>query len=242
MLSEAWHAWPAEPGLPVAHPPGGRTVVPSAHCDDKVLGLGGSLADVADVAGDRDRDVAFCTAADGKASHPASPTYAPAELARVRAAELAHALTELGQAESRVTRFRLPDSGLASQHDRLTTCVAVAVEEADLVPASFRAAGHSDHDALGAAAVEVCADRVPVWEYPTWTWEWNDPRVADAGTDPWSCAAVLPVSAGGRRRRRAAVARFKSQVQALRAHDADRVLLEPTMLAHFERPFEVVFR
>lgn len=225
-----WRDWFDHHCLPAVPPVAGRVVVLSAHPDDEVLGAGGWLA------GHAPRDVLFCTATDGEASHPGSPTLSPTELAQVRAGELERALAALGHVDAEIVRLGLPDSGLASVRDDLTERVARLVADADLVLAPFHADGHTDHDTLGLVARQLCAGVRRLWEYPVWAWEWNAPEEAPI---PWAAAGLHVLGAEQRQRKQAALACFTSQVAPLSADPADRVVLTPPMLTHALRPYEV---
>ncbi|HET7388821.1 MAG TPA: PIG-L family deacetylase [Nocardioidaceae bacterium] len=231
-----WLDWPALSALPAAPRVDGTpgpVVVLAAHPDDEVLALGGALAQ------HRWADVRFCTATDGEASHPGSPTVSPDELARVRRLELSHALTQLGYEHVEVSWFGLPDSALATRRDDLEQLVRKHTQDAALVLCPLSYDGHPDHDVLGETAAKACADRVPLWQFPVWTWDWaapEDPRVQ------WETAYSMPVDDRARTRKQTAVQCFVSQICALSDDPADRAVLSPEMLAHFDRPFEVVFR
>jgi LmbE family N-acetylglucosaminyl deacetylase len=99
---------------------------------------------------------------------------------------------------------------------------------------------HHDHEAVGRAAVAAGESLgVPVWQYPVWTWHWaapGDPRV------PWHTAHRVDLPPAVRAAKRAAVARFVTQVAPLGPAEADRAVLSPEVLAHFDRDREVLLR
>jgi LmbE family N-acetylglucosaminyl deacetylase len=191
--------------------PGGSVLVLSAHPDDEVLAIGGWLA------GQTRRDVTFVTATDGEASHPASPTTTPDDLRARRPGEL-------------------PDGGLTDSADRLDASLARLVERADLVLAPFEADGHPDHDAVGAAAVRLCADTTPLWRFPLWTWAWTEPD-----DQPWAPQMRrLDCSSAARVRKRRAIAAFETQVNPLSDDPSDAAVVDGVLLRHALYAPEVV--
>ena len=211
-----------------------RVAVCAAHPDDEVLGVGGVLAQLA--AAGISLDLVAVT--DGEASHPGSTVLTPEQLAAARADETHAALAELG-VTARVVRLGLPDSGLAAREEELTARLAGALAGCDAVFAPWTGDAHPDHEAVGRAAVAAAgASGVPVWQYPVWAWHWAtpaDPRV------PWHAARRVELSPDVRAAKRAAVARFVTQVRPLGPGPADRAVLPPDVLAHFDRDREVLF-
>lgn len=89
---------------------------------------------------------------------------------------------------------------------------------------------HTDHEAPGRAAL-TCG--IEALRFPIWTWHWArpaDPRL------PWDRAVRVPLPAALADRKRAAVGCFTSQIEG------DDPILPPGILAHFTRPYEVLFR
>jgi LmbE family N-acetylglucosaminyl deacetylase len=228
LPQQDWPAWTPDPAWT-------RVAVCAAHPDDEVLGVGGLMAALV-TAGVR---LDLVAATDGEGSHPGSTVLTPAALAAARVAETHDALAELG-VRARTTRLELPDSGLAGREPELTERLAAAVAGCDAVLAPWTGDAHPDHEAVGRAAVAAGeALGVPVWQYPVWTWHWAtpaDPRV------PWHTAHRVALPPGVRAAKRAAVARFVTQVAPIGPAAADRAVLPPDVLAHFDRDAEVVFR
>jgi LmbE family N-acetylglucosaminyl deacetylase len=228
LPQQDWPAWTPDPAWT-------QVAVCAAHPDDEVLGAGGVMALLA-AAGVR---VHLVAATDGEGSHPGSTVLGPAALAAVRVTETTAALAELG-VPAQVTRLRLPDSGLAAREDELTAGLAAAVTGCDAVLAPWTGDAHPDHEAVSRAAVAAgTALGVPVWQYPVWTWHWaapGDPRV------PWGSAHRVALPPGVRAAKRAAVARFVTQVAPIGPAAADRVVLPAEVLAHFDRDAEVLLR
>lgn len=228
LPGQDWPAWTPDPAWT-------RVAVCAAHPDDEVLGAGGVMALLA-AAGVQLHLVA---ATDGEGSHPGGTVLTPAALAAARVTETAAALAELG-VSAPATRLRLPDSGLAAHEDALTDRLAAAVTGCDAVLAPWTGDAHPDHEAVGRAAVAAgAALGVPVWQYPVWTWHWatpGDPRV------PWHTAHRVDLPPSLQAAKRAAVARFVTQVAPLGPAAADRAVLSPDVLAHFDRDREVLLR
>jgi LmbE family N-acetylglucosaminyl deacetylase len=223
-----WPAWTVDPVWR-------RVVVCAAHPDDEVLGAGGVLALLA-AAGVQ---VDLVAVTDGEGSHPGSTVLAPGRLAELRIAETEDALAALG-VSARVIRLGLPDSGLAARETELASALAAAVTGCDAVLAPWTGDAHPDHEAVGRAAVAVgAASGMPVWQYPVWAWHWATPAVPRV---PWDSAHRVALPPPVRAAKRAAVARFVTQVQPLGPAPADRAVLPPEVLAHFDRDLEVLFR
>ncbi len=214
-------------------------IVLAAHPDDESLGAGGLMARLRRL-GAR-VTVLLCTA--GEASHPDSPTTTPDQLAAVRLEEFGGALTHLLPDPD--WRFlALPDGRLAAHRPAVISALqqaiadvtagsGLAAEQITLV-APYRHDGHTDHDALGSAAADAAgAGGHGLLEYPIWYWLWADT------TDPaWQSWLRLPLDPAEQQAKAAAMASHASQVRALSGRPGDEVLLPPSFLEHFERPFE----
>lgn len=214
-----WHTRPAA----VLPPPGSHVVVVSAHPDDEVLALGGTLSLLAA----RGCRLTLVTATEGEGSHP---DLDPDGIARRRADELRRALDLLG-VDAEPVRLGLPDSGLAAREDDLLAALAPLAHDADLVVGTWAHDAHPDHEAVGRACARLCT--AVTWEAPVWAWHWaapDDPRF------PWDRVRLIDVSSR-LERKAAAVAAFASQLEP---RGAAGPVLPPDVLAHFARPFEVV--
>ncbi|MFE9537329.1 PIG-L deacetylase family protein [Streptomyces sp. NPDC006691] len=232
-----WRAWSGWDRLPEATlPRSGRVVVVAAHPDDEVLGFGGSLALLAGSA----VDVTVVILTDGEASHPHSRTVTREELVRIRAEETRAALTELGISPARVARWGIPDTQVGAYEDRVVARLLPLVTGADLVVAPWTGDLHGDHEAAGRAAlVAARKTAIPCWLYPVWMWHWARP---DAPEVPWHSASRITLPGDVQSRKRAAIARYVSQIRPLGPDPEDAAILPPEEIAHHVREQEVVFQ
>ena len=152
-----------------------RLVVLAPHPDDEILACGGLLACHAARGG-----VSLVVAVtDGEASHQGVPTWNADRLAERRRQESARGLARLGLFSSNcpgIARLGLKDGGLAHCREQLVDSLGGQLAADDLVVSTWRCDGHPDHDAVGAAAVEVCT-RVgcKLLQAPVWMWHWSRP-------------------------------------------------------------------
>lgn len=222
-----------------------RLVVAAPHPDDEVLGVGGLMV----LAAARGVEVTVVAVTDGEASHPGSPTLAPADLAALRPAETEASLADLG-VRCAPLRLGVPDGAVAAHEDevarRLAAVVAAGQGDPPLrdpgatwVVTTWRGDGHPDHEATGRAAATACgATGARLVEHPVWTWHWalpDDPRV------PWERARTLALPADVRRAKEVAVSRFTTQVAPLSDDPADAAVLPPHVLARLLRGGETLF-
>ncbi len=207
-----------------------RLVVVAAHPDDETLGAGGLIADLA--ARGASIDVVVATA--GEASHPRSTTVTPAELAGRRDGEVRAAVQALAPS-ARLHLLGLPDGHLADHVPTLVSALTDLVEPGCLLVAPWRGDGHPDHEAAGRAAALASAG-TRLLEYPIWAWHWSapdDPRL------PWAQLRSWSIPAPALRRKATAMSRHASQLRALSDAPGDEALLDPALIAHFERSVEV---
>ena len=108
----AWAAAIERHAVPPMRPHPGRVLVVAAHPDDETLGAGGFLH-ATRAAG---AQIELVVATDGEAAFGAPD----AELGRVRWAELAAALEDIGLGDIAVHRLGFPDSDLAHRIDDLS--------------------------------------------------------------------------------------------------------------------------
>jgi LmbE family N-acetylglucosaminyl deacetylase len=234
--STAWDRWlerHAPPGWELPARPG-RLVVVGAHPDDETLGAGGLLHR----AGREGWRVDVVSATAGEGSHPASPTTPPDQLAVARRAELADAIGLLAPTAV-VTCLDLPDGEVGEHEERVVAALValVGTEGADtVICAPLRHDGHPDHEAVGrAAALAARRTDAQLVEYPVWLWHWGGEQDL-----PWERVRVLALDAATARAKEQAVRSHRSQVAPLSDRPGDEVLLGADLLAHFERPAELL--
>ncbi len=209
-----------------------KVIVLAAHPDDETLGAGGLLraCSIANI------PTQVVIVSDGEASHPDSPTYTPADLARLRRAEVATAVHLLAP-DAPVGYLGLPDGELAAHTDRLAEVIREHVGDIGVgavIAAPWRHDGHTDHDTLGAVAAVVAQQTGALLvEYPIWAWHWCEPSDM-----PWSELCILLLDDDTVAAKRRALATHVTQVGPLSSAPGDEVLLTPQMLAHFDRSFE----
>lgn len=217
-------------------PDGARVVIIAPHPDDEILGSAGLLQQL-NAAG---HTLLLISITDGTASHPGSTDWPPKELGERRVGESVEALRRLGLSLPAVkwVRAGFEDSQVADRETEVSTFIEEHLQPGDVVFATWRKDGHSDHDAVGRASSRAAyALGVPLYEVPIWTWHWahdNDTRV------PWDRARKLCLSAHAVARKRYAAHAFTSQLQTDPSTGLGPILA-PLVLERLLQPFEVVF-
>ncbi len=154
-------------------------------------------------------------------------------------------MVALGLPEDAIHFLRYPDCGLPAPESAEFAEAAMALAkkldalEAQTVLAPWRRDPHCDHVAtwalLRAARPQL---RAPVrWlEYPVWAWEHAATEVApqEGEADAWRLDVGEVLT-----RKNAAVARHRSQLGLVISDDPTGFALQPEMLAHFARPWEL---
>jgi LmbE family N-acetylglucosaminyl deacetylase len=219
----------------------GKVGVVAPHPDDESLGCGGLLAVLADCRASA--HVIIMT--DGSRSHPNSATHPAIRLASIREAETLAALRSLGWPASAATFLRYGDCRLPTDETadfaaaviRLRKLLEDHAFETVVVP--WRRDPHCDHEAtwrLMRAAV-VGMERKPRWlEYPVWAWVHATtpaaPRINEAKAWRLDIASVLA-------RKLKAVAQHCSQMGGVVQDDPKGFVLQPEVLQHFARQWEL---
>jgi len=234
----SWTRWGGLQRLtPLALAPphaGARAAVLAPHPDDETLALGATMPALA-AAGWR-LDLLVVT--DGEAAYPSLPPPARLRLAAERQRESAAALAALGLAQLPVRWLGLPDAGVAAREAELAATLRGHLAGAGLVLAPWEGDGHSDHEAVGRAALDAARTvGARCWRYPVWAWHWCP---AGAPELPWPQARQLRLDPVARGRKARAVAAYTSQLHPPAAA-TEAPVLPPDVLAHFERDVEVLF-
>lgn len=183
-------------------------LVAAAHPDDETLGVGGLVSDLADLG----MALTVVVASAGEQSHPGLDEAARARLGAARRREVERAVSGFAP-RAHVVHLGLPDTGLHSHGAELTAAIASRAGADTLILAPWTDDGHSDHDALGAAAARAAAATgAVIAHFPIWLWHWGVP--ADF---PWQHAVMCETSLVGCWRKRAALEAFTSQYTGLDA-------------------------
>lgn len=227
--------WDEVPALHLAevvrrHP---HILVLAAHPDDETIGVGGLVSDLSDLGA----HLTVLVATSGEQSHDLDDG-SRAGLAAIRRRECERALTGLAP-RSRIVHLELPDSRVEDAEPALVREIAARAGHGTLVLAPWLHDGHSDHDAVGRAAVEaVAASGAALAYYPLWMWHWSTPEELD-----WTQVVTVDVTATGSWRKRAALGEFESQTEigGLPGSAAGRApVLDARLLARANRLVETL--
>ncbi|AFY27972.1 PIG-L deacetylase family protein [Cyanobium gracile] len=220
----------------------GRVVLLAPHPDDEALGCGGLLALLAD--GNQRAHVIVMT--DGCRSHPRSRAYPAARLAALRSEETLAALAVLGYPASAVTFMGFEDGALPADDTAGFGAAACRLRELliehspDTIVLPWRRDSHADHQSTwqlcrGAASGLSVTFR---WlEYPVWAW--SPPDAHEVPPQATEVRVWLLDIATAQKRKRLAIAQYGSQLGTVVDDDASGFILEPSMLAHFHKPWEL---
>lgn len=215
-----------------------RLLVLAAHPDDETLGAAGIMQEA--LRRNIPVDVVLCT--DGEASHPDSPTHAPAQLARLREEEVDQAMRQVHRnggttAEITVDRLHLPDGRLAEHREELRELLLERARRSRCVLAStYRGDAHGDHDVLGLIAAGI-AHQLSLFhlEFPIWYWHWASP-LEDGRWWHWNKLELDEASLDAKR---TALSEHRSQTQPLSEKPGDEAMLSAEVMELFLQPQEV---
>ncbi len=231
-MADQWRPWPGElPVLDMA--PCRAALVVAPHPDDEVLGAGGLMRTLRRAG----VTVDVVAVTDGEASHRGSPTVGPAQVIRLRVGETVHAYRELGLDPRRRRRLGLPDSHVADCAGELEDHLrALLTGRPGLwCIAPWWHDGHPDHNATGRAALAASsACGILLLGYLVSSYHHGEPPEI-----PSDGAVRLPLDADLQHRKRAALARYVSQLQPLSRHPADTPVLSAAAVAASTGPEEV---
>lgn len=217
-----------------------RWLVLAPHPDDETIGAGPLIAQLCH--GGQSVAVAFLT--DGAASHPGSASHPPALLKRMRRREAIAALRVLAGSKGGTAPIFLdwPDSApfAAGTPEFLASVAAILAicrrDRTTALATTWRGEPHCDHAAafvVAEAVARASRGRVALYQYLVWGW-------AEAGMADGSRRLLLDARRS-RRRRRAALARHRSQTQALIVDSLDAFRLSQPMIRFAGRPFDLIF-
>jgi LmbE family N-acetylglucosaminyl deacetylase len=229
--------------LPMANLPtitgGGGLVIVAPHPDDESLGCGGLIAAAVAVG----VDVRLVVVSDGVGSHPNSRLYPPDTLLRLREEETRDAARALGLSSADICFLRLPDTavpieGLEADHACDTLAAAIMDCLATAVCVTWRFDPHCDHVAAAGLVDRVVGGKpgICVWHYPVWGW--TLPSEHDVAGPPRGFRFHI---GDYRAQKTEAIASHRSQITDLIDDDPEGFRLQPEMLSHFEKPFEIFF-
>lgn len=232
-----WQAWGGFDSLPEMRPDSlvslhGKAVFVAPHPDDEVLGMGGLMVQLARL----QRKLGLVAVTDGDASHRNSEHWTAERLRTQRPVETREALQRLRAFNVEVSRLHIADGKVRQSELALRDRIARLVDAGDVVITTWRFDGHPDHEATGRAAAAACMSTgATLVEVPIWAWHWLSPTDTQI---PWGRARRLTLDASTYTRKRHAVEAFASQLEddPSTGHQA---VLQPAMLAHWLRPFEI---
>ncbi|GAA2659145.1 MULTISPECIES: bifunctional PIG-L family deacetylase/class I SAM-dependent methyltransferase [Actinosynnema] len=207
-------------------------VVVAAHPDDETLGASGVVQRL-HAGGAR---VRLVVASDGEAAFPALDAAGRAELGARRRREMVAALEAQGLTGVEPHWLGLPDSGLADVEPELVERLRELTRDADVVLLPWPHDPHPDHAAVGRAALAAAPARAHRWSYPIWMWHWM-------GVDsalPWQLASAHRLTPQERERKSSGLKAFTSQLEP--GPHGEEPIVDSSMLTHFDREDEVLFR
>lgn len=220
-------------GLDRFVPAHARLMVVAPHPDDEVLACGGLLA----AHTGRGGRAAVVAVTDGEASHRGSETWSALELAAARRAESDRGLSALCVPSASVTRLMMPDGAVSCYAGPLREALGLLLTPDDVVVSTWRLDGHPDHEAVGAAAEEVCADVGAVClQAPVWMWHWS--RCGDSRV-PWHRLRGFSLEPDARVRKREALSMHVTQLT--RRSEIEGPVLDPLILQRAGRCAEYFF-
>jgi LmbE family N-acetylglucosaminyl deacetylase len=221
----------------------GPTVVVAPHPDDESLGCGGLISLLVD----RDVPVRVIIVSDGAGSHRNSETFPEDRLREVRQQEAIDAVETLGVKQESLAFLNLPDQhvpfpGLDGFSESVDACFA-AMTAREFFPETiilpWRRDPHSDHESSWqiAQAASLMLDRpLRRLEYTIWLTEFGEPHdwPEQGEVQAWrvDISTVLD-------RKRAAIARHRSQTTDLIDDDPSGFRLSAETLTRFDVPWEI---
>jgi LmbE family N-acetylglucosaminyl deacetylase len=210
-----------------------RPLILVPHADDESLACGGFIAECCR----QGRQPLVVILTDGAASHPGSKRYPPSRLRELRAAEAYEATSRLGLAPKNLLLLDHPDTALSSESSVWQPIVRLAEKHnCSLIVAPWLCDPHCDHEAAAFIGKSVaCELDCPLLSYPVWGWllppEQDLPLMKLRG---WRVQIADHLIA-----KQHAIAAHASQYSDLIDDSPNGFRLPQTLLAVFNRPFEV---
>jgi LmbE family N-acetylglucosaminyl deacetylase len=137
-----------------------------------------------------------------------------------------------------IMRLHIPNGTISRARNRLYHQLSHFVEDHDLLICPWEYDGHPDHEAVADVALELALlKHIAVMRIPIRTWHWCAP---DNQSIPWDQACRLPLDAAMQAKKAVAISVFRRQIQSDTTH-TQRPILPDHVLAHYLRPFELVF-
>ncbi len=223
-------------GIEQLLPAGSRAVIVAPHPDDEVLGCGGLMQ----MLGQQQIPMLLISVTAGTASNMGSHYWTPQRLSIARPLESGQALHRLGleQSQYKWLHAGFPDTQVNLFEDELSQFLLGYLQPNDVVFTTWRADGHSDHEATARACLAACEQaQVPLREIPIWAWHWADPEDSRI---PWERARKLPLDTWTQARKRHAIQAFVSQIHPDPLADLPPVL-PACALERLQQPFELLF-
>src|SRR6218665_1397156 len=189
-------------------PVGARAVIVAPHPDDEILGCGGLLQ----VLAQQHIPGLLVSVTAGTASNPGLHYWTPQRLSIARPLESAQALRRLGlnQSQYKWLHAGLPDTQVHVFEAELSQFLLGYLLPTDVLFTTWRADGHSDHEATARACLHACEiAEITLHEIPIWAWHWADPEDPRI---PWERARKLHLDRWTQARKRHAVQAFASQI------------------------------
>lgn len=180
-----------------------NVLIVSAHPDDETLGAGGLMSDLADLG----VGITVAVATAGEKCQPNLSTPQQRLMAVRRRREVEQAIGGL-TSQARLVHFDLPDGDLALHEPHLCREITELSGVDTLILAPWTGDGHTDHDALGRAAIAAShTSGSAIVHFPIWLWHWGTPDIL-----PWEHLVAAETSLVGCWRKRGAVGAFTSQL------------------------------
>jgi LmbE family N-acetylglucosaminyl deacetylase len=215
-------------------------LVLAPHADDESLGCGGLIAACCK----RGTPPCVVILTDGTGSHPASRAYPPDRLRALREQEARDAVQRLGGTTDDAVFLRLQDTAAPTAGPEFDAAVRRIANLAraggcGTILAPWRHDPHCDHEAADLMAREAAAMAgLPHLAYPVWGWTLPpDHALPDQSATGWRLDIAEHLQA-----KRDAIAAHASQYSDLITDDPTGFRLPRTLLAVFERPYEVFLK